>query len=54
MADGKTYSADPKYWKIVEGKLYLNYDSDVQKKWERDVPGFIQKANAQWPKVVAK
>jgi YHS domain-containing protein len=54
IAMGKTASADPKYWKIVDGKLYLNYDQDIQKKWEKDVPGFIQKANSAWPQVVAK
>lgn len=54
MAMGKTASADPKYWKIVDGKLYLNYDADIQKKWEKDVPGFIKKADSQWPKVVGK
>lgn len=54
MALGKTYSANPKYWKIVDGKLYLNYDSDVQKKWEKDIPGFIQRADAKWPTIVGK
>lgn len=42
-------SADPEVWKIVNGKLYLNYDKDVQKIWEQDIPGYIEKANANWP-----
>jgi YHS domain-containing protein len=51
-AQGKTAPGDPRYWKLVSGKLYLNYNSDVQKKWEKDIPGFIAKADANWPKVL--
>ena len=40
---------DPEYWKIVDGKLYLNYDKSVQQKWLEDVPGFIQEADKYWP-----
>lgn len=38
-----------KYWTIVEAKLYLNYNKDVQKLWLQDVPGFIATANRNWP-----
>jgi YHS domain-containing protein len=54
ISQGYTASGDPTKWKIVDGKLYLNYDSDVQKKWEADIPGFISKANRQWPSVLDK
>lgn len=40
---------DPKAWKVVDGKLYLNYDVKVQQDWLKDVPGNIQKATALWP-----
>lgn len=52
VSQGYTASADPLRWRIVEGKLYLNYDADVQKKWESNIPDFIQKANRYWPKVL--
>ncbi len=52
VSQGNTASGDPLYWKIVNNKLYLNYDADVQKKWETNIPDFIQKANANWPKVL--
>ncbi len=52
VAQGKTASGDPQFWKVVNNKLYLNYDADVQKKWEANIPDFIQKANANWPKVL--
>ena len=52
VSQGYTASGDPQYWKIVDGKLYLNYDADVQKKWERDILGFIVKADHNWPAVL--
>jgi len=40
---------DPVYWKIIDGKLYLNYSAKVQSDWEKDIPGFIKKAEINWP-----
>ena len=54
VSQGYTASGDPQFWKIVNGKLYLNYDGDVQKKWEKDIPGFISKADKNWPGVLGK
>lgn len=51
-AQGYTAKGDPQYWRIVDGALYLNYDAGVQKKWEVDIPGFIEKADANWPKIL--
>lgn len=47
-------SADPEKWKIVDGKLYLNYDDGVQKKWLKDIPGFIAKGDTNWPTLLAE
>ena len=52
VAQGYTASTDPEAWKIVDGKLYLNYDKGVQAKWEADIPGFIRSADGNWPKVL--
>ena len=43
---------DPKYWKIVDNKLYLNFNEDVQNKWLKDIDGFIEKADINWPKLL--
>jgi YHS domain-containing protein len=51
-SEGYTAKGDPKYWKVVNGKLYLNYDGNIQKKWETDVPGFISKADQNWPRIL--
>ncbi|UEM02859.1 YHS domain-containing protein [Skermanella rosea] len=54
IAQNKTASGDPKLWKVVDGKLYLNYDQDVQQRWEKDIPGFIASADRNWPAVLGK
>ena len=53
VSQGYTAPIDPEAWKIVEGKLYLNYDQRVQDRWAKDIPGNIAKADANWPGVLA-
>lgn len=52
VSKGYTASTTPEAWRIVDGKLYLNYSRRVQRWWERDIPGRIASANANWPKVL--
>lgn len=53
VSQGYTASVDPENaWTIFEGKLYLNYNIDVKKKWQMDIPGNIKKADANWPGVL--
>ena len=52
VSQGYTAKGDARNWKIVDGKLYLNYNTSIQKKWEADVPGFIKAANTNWPGVL--
>ena len=53
VAQGSTASVDPKNaWEIIEGKLYLNYNKEIQAKWAMDIPGNIAKADANWPEVL--
>ena len=54
VSQGYTAGIDPVAWKIVNGKLYLNYSLEIQKKWEGDVPGNIAKADANWPQLLKK
>ena len=48
MAQGKKAPGNPRFWTIVDGKLYLNYDEKVQEDWEADIPGFIEDADREW------
>ena len=50
-AGGYKAAIDPAAFTIVNGKLYLNYNHDIRKKWSADVPGFIAKADKNWPAV---
>lgn len=49
VAQGKLAKGDPRNWDIVQGRLYLNYNEKVQADWRKDIPGFIAKANEEWP-----
>ncbi|MDK9759582.1 hypothetical protein KIV40_30725 [Vibrio sp. D173a] len=51
VAMGKKFETDPNAWKIEDGKLYLNLDKSVQKRWLEDTQGFIQDANGNWPEI---
>ena len=51
VSQGHAVEIDPEAWRIVEGKLYLNYSKGVQQKWVQDVPGYITKADQNWPKL---
>ncbi len=54
VSEGYTADIDPDAWRIVDGKLYLNYDQKVKEKWEKDIPGHIKKADGNWPKLQNK
>lgn len=48
---GKKLDVDPTQFRVVDGKLYLNVNADVFKKWSEDVPGNIAKADSNWPSI---
>jgi YHS domain-containing protein len=52
VAKGGTAKGDPNAWRIVDGKLYLNLSTNVQKLWEKDIPGYIKAAEKNWPNVL--
>lgn len=52
VAKGGLYKIEPEAWKIVDGKLYLNYSFKFQKEWEEDIPGYITEANKNWPELI--
>lgn len=52
VAENKEAAGNPQHWRIVDGKLYVNYNADVQTRWEKDIPGFIEKADQHWPELL--
>mgnify|MGYP003506034536 FL=1 len=53
VSQGYTAGIDPEAWRIENGRLYLNYSPEVQKKWAADIPGNVAKGGATWPKLLA-
>jgi len=54
VAHGYTASGDPTVWRVVNGKLYLNYDRDAQMQWEKNIPNYIASGDRNWPSVLDK
>lgn len=54
VSQGHTASADPEAWSVVNGRLYVNYSQSVKKTWEKDIPGYLRQAEANWPAVLKK
>jgi hypothetical protein len=54
VSEGYTAKGDPNHWRVVDGKLYLNYNASVQRNWEKDVAGHIAKGDRNWPKVLSR
>ncbi len=54
VSQNYTAPGRPQFWRVVDGKLYFNYNGEIQSRWERDIPGFISSANTHWPTVLAK
>lgn len=48
VSRGYTADADPEAWKIVDGKLYLNYNKDVRTLWEKEEGANIEKGVDNW------
>jgi len=51
---GKKADGDPAIWKIVDGKLYLNFNRSIDERWGADIPGYISKADKAWPQIKSK
>ncbi|MFK7859262.1 MAG: YHS domain-containing (seleno)protein [Granulosicoccus sp.] len=45
VSQGYLVKIEPDQWAIENGKLYLNFDRSVNKKWMKNIPGFIAKAD---------
>lgn len=50
----KKLDGDPQAWRVVDNKLYLNVNKDIQKKWLEDVPGNLKNAQENWPTIKDK
>ena len=51
VSQGYTAPTAPAAWRIVEGRLFLNYDQAIKRRWERDIPGLIAAGDQNWPRL---
>jgi YHS domain-containing protein len=49
VSKGSLVKVEPDQFTVRDGKLYLNYDADVQSKWLKDIPGYNKAADAKFP-----
>ena len=47
-------SIEPDKFKVVAGKLYLNYDAEVQATWNKDTAGYIKQADGKFAALLKK
>ncbi len=50
-AKGMKVAGDPEIYRIVDGKLYFNLNTEIQDRWIKDIPGHIEKANENWKEI---
>ena len=54
MSLGKKFDSDPTAFSVIDGKIYLNKDAGIQKKFKQDTKGHIMKADDHWKKAQMK
>jgi YHS domain-containing protein len=54
VAKGAKPDIDPAAFSVIDGKLYLNLNPDVQSRWLKDVPGYIKTADENWKSLATK
>jgi YHS domain-containing protein len=54
VAKGVLVKVEPEQFTVREGKLYLNFDADVQAQWLKDPAGFIKIADDRFAMLLKK
>lgn len=50
VAQGKLFDVDPANgWTVHDGKLYLNFNAQINDTFRSDAQGFVAKASRHWP-----
>lgn len=49
---GRLFDVDPENgWTIHDGKLYLNFNADINRTFQRRPAGYVQAADRKWPEL---
>jgi YHS domain-containing protein len=54
LSNGYKAPTDADAWSIENGKLYLNYNTEVREMWNKEKKERIEKADKNWPQVKDK
>lgn len=52
LARNKLAKGSPEFWHVEDGKLYLNFNKRIAKRWNKKIPTFIEKADMRWPEIL--
>ncbi len=52
VSKGAIAPTDPEAWTVHQGRLYLNFSTDVRSIWREDIDGNIALADTNWPSVL--
>ena len=53
LADGRKVRSDPLAYRVVDGVLYMNFSPRIQRRWEEDIPGYLEQSEDHWPELEA-
>jgi YHS domain-containing protein len=54
VAQDKLVKVEPDQFTVRDGKLYLNYDADVQAIWLKDTAGYVRAADSKFRSLLGK
>jgi YHS domain-containing protein len=54
VSRNKLVEIDPEAFQVVDGQLLLQYSKSVRNEFNKDTPGNLSKANANWPALAEK
>ena len=52
VAKGKLAKGSPQHFLLEDGKLYFNFNSRIQRRWNKKREDFIMRADANWPEIL--
>lgn len=52
LSRGVLSSTVPEAWTIHDGDLYLTHSLDTRAQWRHDIPGYVARADANWPGIL--
>lgn len=54
VAQDNLVSIEPDKFKVLDGKLYLNYNAEVQATWLKDPAGYVKQADAKFKALLSQ